>query len=207
MENLGAIKKIDPSDWATLIVPVLKPSGEVRLCGDYKVTPNPALEELSYPMPKAEELFDRVNGGKIFTKLDLSNAYMQLPLTEEGSKLTALNTHKGLYAVLRMPFGITSASGIFQKRMYQLLQGCEMTACNIDDILVAGKDEADHLRNLERVLKVLTEHGFRLKKAKCQVVAFGRIPRSSNRRFRYQTARSKAKRYQKCSKTNKRPRD
>ena len=63
LESLGVLEKVDFSDWATPIVPVLKPDGTVRICADYKVTLNPILAVPEYPMPRAEELFTQVNGG------------------------------------------------------------------------------------------------------------------------------------------------
>ena len=60
------------------VVPVMKPDGSVRICGDYKVTRNPYLQVPKHPIPKAEECFHAVNGGKKFTKLDLAQAYNQI---------------------------------------------------------------------------------------------------------------------------------
>ena len=84
LEGIGVLQKVEFSDWATPIVPVLKPDGTVRICGDYKVTINPALDVPEYPMPMAEELFMQLNGGQSFFKLDLSSAYQQVLLDEES---------------------------------------------------------------------------------------------------------------------------
>ena len=73
LQRIGVLKKVEFSDWATPIVPVLKPDGTVRICGDYKVTINPVLDVPEYPMPMAEELFTQLNGGEKFSKLDLSS--------------------------------------------------------------------------------------------------------------------------------------
>ena len=75
LEKLGVLEKVEFSDWTTPIVPILKPDGSVRICGDYKVTINPFLDVQEYPMPTAEELFTQLNGGETFSKLDLSSAY------------------------------------------------------------------------------------------------------------------------------------
>ena len=64
LERIGVLEKVEFSDWATPIVPVLKPDGTVRICGDYKVTINPALDVPEYPMPMAEESFTQLNGGE-----------------------------------------------------------------------------------------------------------------------------------------------
>ena len=78
LENLGVIEKINHSDWAAPIVPVPKSDSSIRICGDYKVTVNPVLQVDQYPVPKPEDLFSTLAGGKTFSKLDLSHAYQQV---------------------------------------------------------------------------------------------------------------------------------
>lgn len=93
----GILKPMKFSDWATPIVVVRKPDDTVRLCGDYKVTVNPQLETEFYPIPSAEQLMESLNKGKYFTKLDLKDAYLQIPLAESTKKLLTINTHLGLF--------------------------------------------------------------------------------------------------------------
>ena len=93
LERIGVLEKVEFSDWATPIVPVLKPDGTVRICGNYKVTINPALDVPEYPMPTAEELFTQRNGGQSFSKLDLSSAYQQVLLDEKSRQYVMINTH------------------------------------------------------------------------------------------------------------------
>lgn len=121
---------------------------------------NSALHVDQYPLPIPEELFATLAGGKQFTKLDLSNAYQQLPLDNESRKMCTINTHRGLYQYTRLPFGIASAPAIFQKLMDSVLQGMSRTVCYIDDILVTGGSEEEHLRNLELVLERLKTHAW-----------------------------------------------
>ena len=102
-------------------------------------------------------------GGNKFTKLDMSQAYQQLELEESSKKFTTINTHKGLYQYNRLPFGASSAPGIFQRTMENLLQGIPDVVVRIDDILVSGKDELNHLANLEKVLSRLSSAGLRLR--------------------------------------------
>ena len=78
-----------------------------------------------------------------------------------------INTHRGLFRYTRLPYGVSSAPGLFQKAMEQLLRGIPGVAVYIDDILVTGSTEADHLRSLEEVLKHLNSAGLRAKKHKC----------------------------------------
>ena len=103
-----------------------------------------------------------------FSVLDLFQAYQQLLLDEELKAYTTINTHKGLYQYVRLPFGIASAPAIFQKTMDVLLQGIPHVLCYIDNILVTGVDDTEHLRNLEKVLQRLGHYGLRVKKSKCE---------------------------------------
>ena len=123
LESLGIISPVKFSKWAAPIVPVVKKNGTVRICGDYKVTANRATLTESYPLPLVNELMTDLAGGKYFTKLDLSQAYLQLPLDHESSELLAINTHKGLFKYNRLPFGVSSAPAIFQRSMETLLWG------------------------------------------------------------------------------------
>ena len=75
----GVIEPIEMSEWAAPIVPVLKKDGSIRICGDYKITVNQASKVDSYPLPKIDDLFASLAGGKTFSKLDLANAYQQIP--------------------------------------------------------------------------------------------------------------------------------
>ena len=79
-----------------------------------------------------------------------------------------INTHRGLFCYKRLPFGIASSSAIFQQSIDVILQGLDQVACIQDDILLTGKDDDDHLRNLEVVLTRLKECGLRLKLNKCK---------------------------------------
>ena len=78
LEKSGVITKVVHSDWAAPIVPVPKKNGKFRICGDYKVTINQALEVDQYPLHKPDDLFATLAGGNKFSKLDLSQAYQQL---------------------------------------------------------------------------------------------------------------------------------
>jgi len=97
----------------------------VRICGDYKITVNQAAKTESYPLPKIEDIFASLAGGKCFSKLDLTNAYNQIELEEESKKLLTINTSKGLYLYKRQPFGVSSAPAIFQRTMETIIQGIE----------------------------------------------------------------------------------
>ena len=167
LEQEGIIKKVPYSEWAAPIVPVPKQDGNIRLCGDYKVTINPNLDIEQYPLPNPQDIFASLSQGKHFTKLDLTHAYQQMLLDDSSLKYVTVNTHQGLYQYQRLPFGVSSAPAIFQRAMDTILQGLSGVACYLDDILITGADEDQHLRTLEEVLKRLKQAGVRVKRSKC----------------------------------------
>ena len=113
LQQTGIIEPIERSDWAAPIVPVVKKDGSVRICGDYRLTVNRAAKPDTYPLPRVDDIFASLSGGKTFSKLDLANAYQQIPLEQQSKQLVTINTHKGLYCYNRLPFGISAAPLIF----------------------------------------------------------------------------------------------
>ncbi|XP_058816012.1 uncharacterized protein K02A2.6-like [Topomyia yanbarensis] len=99
MEENGILVKVNPSEWATPVVPVMKSANKVRLCGVFMAR------------------------GKKFTKLDLAQAYLQMQVRPENQALLTLNTHLGLYQPTRLMYGVASAPAIFQREISQILQG------------------------------------------------------------------------------------
>ena len=83
------------ADWAAPIVHVVKTDDSIRLCGDYKVTVNQIAKLDKYPIPRIDDLFLSLEGGKTFSKLDLAHAYQQIPLDNDSKKFTTINTAKG----------------------------------------------------------------------------------------------------------------
>ena len=157
------------SKWAAPIVPVLKPDRKsIRICGDYKLTANKASRLEQYPLPKVEDLFSTLAGGITFTKLDMSQAYQQLVLDDDSKEIVTINTHKGLFSYQRLPFGVSSAPGIFQRTMETILAGVPRVLVYLDDILVTGASQEEHMSNLKEVLSRLQEAGLRLRKDKCE---------------------------------------
>ena len=168
LQNEGILNKVEWSEWATPIVPVPKKDGSVRLCGDYKVTVNPELQAEQYPLPRIEDIFANLAGGQKFSKIDLRQAYHQLEMEEDSKKYLTINTHMGLFQYNRLVFGITSAPAIWQRTIDQVLEGTSGTSCILDDMIITGKNDEEHLANLEEVLRRLQVHGLRANKAKCE---------------------------------------
>ena len=92
---------------------------------------------------------------------------MQLQLEEESRKYVIVNTHRGLFEYTRLPFGVASAPALFQKTMDTILQDLPGVKCYLDDLLITGATDAQHLKNLVSVLRRLQFEGMHLKKFKC----------------------------------------
>ena len=101
----------------------------------------------------------------------MSQAYQQLCLEEESQKFVAINTSKGLFHYNRLPLGISAATRIFQKVIENLLQKIANVVVYLDNILITGSSEEQHLTNLSEVLKWLQQAGLQLKKDKCEFLA------------------------------------
>ena len=169
LQEEGTIESVEMAEWAAPIVPVLKHDKKhVRICGDFRMTVNPVSKLDKYPIPKVADPFSCLSKGKLFTKLDLSQAYQQLPLEDGSKQYVVINTHRGLFRYTRLPFGISSAPGIFQRVIERLLQGVKGVAVYLDDILITGSTESEHLKTLDEVLSRLDKAGLRVRKDKCE---------------------------------------
>ncbi|KAL0882706.1 hypothetical protein ABMA27_001129 [Loxostege sticticalis] len=167
LEAEGTISRVEHSEYGTPIVPVIKRNGDIRICGDYKVTINPKLKRGHYPLPRIEELFAVLSGGKEFTKIDLANAYQQTILTEDSQPCTAITTHIGTFVYRRTPFGLSCIPEKFQKLMEETLRGVPSTVVFLDDICCTGIDRVSHLNNLRQILGRFKEMGLTVKLEKC----------------------------------------
>ncbi|XP_037576521.2 uncharacterized protein K02A2.6-like [Dermacentor silvarum] len=159
VEN-GILKPVPHSEWAAPVVPVVKRNGSIRLCGDFKVTVNQACLTAQYPLPRVDDILATLNGGEVFTTIDLRDAYNQLPLDEESQLLTTVNTQKGLFCFTRLPFGVSSAPALFQSRMEAILQGLPGVQVYLDDVIVAEKK--NDCATLRKVLERFQQSGVRL---------------------------------------------
>ena len=99
--------------------------------------------------------------------MDISQAYQQLVLGDKSRKYVVINTQCGLFLYNRLPFGVSSAPGIFQRVVESILNGIPGVVVYIDDNLITAKSESEHLSVLDEVLKRIEESGLRFKKNKC----------------------------------------
>ena len=178
----GTLEPVEMADWAAPIVPVVKQDRwSVQICGDFRQTVNPVAKLDQYPIPKIEDLLTTLVKGKVFTKIDLSNAYQQLSLDEASKQYMVVNTHKGLFRYTRLPFEISSAPAIFQRVIESLIQGIPGVFVYLDDILITGEPEEAHLSALSEVLARLEKVGLRAEVKVCIYDVSHHLPGSMNR--------------------------
>jgi hypothetical protein len=145
------LEKTDHCEWATSVVIIPKKNSKaVRICGDFRSTVNQAINVNRYPFSTVQDLFSQLSGVQKFTKRDLLRAYEKAEVNLEQQKLLTLNTHKGLYRINRLLYGISSAPAIFQKIMDIVLKGVDTCRCLLDDIIISGATDFEHLQTLEK---------------------------------------------------------
>ena len=166
MEAQGVISKVDsPTDWCAPMVVVPKTDGKVRLCVDLTKL-NESVKKEKYAMASVEHILAQLTGASVFSKIDANSGFYQVNISEE-SRLTTFITRFGRFCYNRLPFGITSAPEHFQKRMSQLLDDATGSICIVDDVLIYGKDQAEHDKNLHNVLQKIHSAGLTLNEKKC----------------------------------------
>ena len=135
MEESGIIEP-SRSEWASPIVVARKKDGGIRLCVDYrKLSASTPMD--AYPMPRTDELLDKLGNAKYITTLDLARGYWQVPMAEKDRPKTAFITPNGLYQFRVMPFGLNGAPATFQRMMDQVIRGLESFSGDyLDDIAI-----------------------------------------------------------------------
>lgn len=125
MERLKVIcKVVEPTEWFSPMVVVEKSGGDVRLCLD-PLDLNKAIKRQHYQVPTAPEMFSRVGKAKLFSTLDATCGFLQVPLTEESSNFTTFATPFGRNRFLRLPLGTCSAPEVYEQMMVQLFGDLE----------------------------------------------------------------------------------
>jgi hypothetical protein len=141
------------SPWGSPALFVDKRDGTIRLCVDYRKL-NEVTIKNKYPLPKIEDLFDQLNGAKVFSKIDLCTGYHQLKVRESDIPKTAFTTRYGLFKYTVMSFGLTNAPAYFMNLMNKVFMKFldKFVVVFIDDILVYSKMEEEHAEHLRLVL-------------------------------------------------------
>ena len=169
LEKRGFIQKIEnPTDFINNLVINEKKDGSIRLCLDPKRLNEQIMRE-RFEIPTFEQVAASLGGSKVFTILDQKDSYWQVELDEESAPLTTFSTPFGRYFFKRMPFGITSAAEVLQKKTFQVFGDIPHVSIIADDMLIATKTEGEHDVVLRKVLKRAIDNGVKFKLSKTQL--------------------------------------
>ena len=153
--------------WASPIHAVPKQDGSWRVCGDFKLL-NSLTSFDKYPLPNLRNFNSKMAGCKLFSKIDLKRAYHQIPIVEEDQIKTTINTTLGLFKFLRIPFGLKNAGAVFQRNIDLILRPLSaFVFIYMDDVVVFSRTCDDHLKHLQKLFQVLSNHNILVNKEKC----------------------------------------
>ena len=140
------------------------------MCIDYRMLNQQTVSD-SFPLPRIDELLQRLDGSCVFSKLDLRDGYHQIPMKPSDTAKTAFTCRYGTFEFLVMPFGLSNAPSTFQRMMnvlfFELLDAG--VVCYLDDLLIYSKTIRDHVLLLNRVFSILAQNKLFLKDSKCHL--------------------------------------
>ncbi|CAC5397951.1 unnamed protein product [Mytilus coruscus] len=174
VERQVLIPVTEPSKWVSQMAVVRKPNGKLRICIDPQPL-NTALMREHYKLPTLDDVLPKLANAKIFSRLDVREAYWHVKLDKESSDLTTMITPFGRYRWARLPFGLKVSSEIFQRKLTEALGDIEGVFTIADDIIVAGcgrtNEEAliDNDRKLKKLFQRCNDHNILLNEEKKEV--------------------------------------
>ncbi|GJR68091.1 putative reverse transcriptase domain-containing protein [Tanacetum coccineum] len=157
------------SPWGAPVLFVKKKDGSFRMCIDYREL-NKLTVKNRYPLLRIDDLFDQLQGSRVYSKIDLRSGYHQLRVREEDIPKTAFRTRYGHYEFQVMPFGLTNAPTIFMDLMNQVCKPYldKFMIVFINDILIYSKSEEEHAEHLKLILELLKKEKLYAKFSKCE---------------------------------------
>lgn len=140
-----------------------------RMVIDYSQTINKFTMLDAYPLPKIEELISRISKYKVFSRIDLKNAYHQVPIIDSEKHYTAFEADGKLYQFRRVPFGVTNGVACFQRTIDAIIEMEQLkdTFPYLDDVTIGGSDQLHHDENLEKFLATAKKYNLTLNQGKC----------------------------------------
>jgi len=146
----------------------VKEPDKLRGVVDYRAL-NLITKKNSTPLPRTDEMFDRIGEARIFSKMDLKTGFHQIRVRPEDVEKTAFNTKYGQFEYLVLPMGLCNAPATFQSLMNSIFHDCmdEFIVVYMDDLLIFSKDKESHYKHLEIVMSRLEEHELYVSPKKC----------------------------------------
>ncbi|CAL3966035.1 unnamed protein product [Diplocarpon coronariae] len=161
LENLhkGFIEA-SSSPQAAPILFVRKADGSLRLCVDYRKL-NALTKKDPYPIPLIDEMMARISKARVFTKIDIQQAFHRIRMSADAEDLTTFRTRYGTYKYKVLPFGLTNGPATFQRFINDILLEHLDDFCSayLDDILIYSENSLDHEIHVKKILGILQRHG------------------------------------------------
>ncbi|GKF24951.1 putative reverse transcriptase domain-containing protein [Tanacetum coccineum] len=156
------------SPWGAPVLFVKKKDGSFRMCINYRKLNKLTLKN-RYPLPRIDNLFDQLQGSRVYSKIDLRSGYHQLRVREEDIPKMVFRTRYGHYEFQVMPFGLTNAPTVFMDLMNRVckLYLDRFVIVFIDDIPIYSKSEEEHEEHLKLILELLKKEELYAKFSKC----------------------------------------
>ena len=167
MFDRGVIQR-SQSPWASPILLADKKNGKVRFCVDYRKLNDNTIKD-SYPLPKMDDIIAALGKATFMSSVDLTDAFWSIRVKKEDREKTAFTSKGGLWEFISMPFGLTNAPATQQRFIEDVLQGLLWQCCfaYIDDILCFSPSFDQHMEDLEKIFKRLTENNLKVQPPKC----------------------------------------
>ena len=154
------------SSWSAPIIVVSKGDRGKCLVIDYRAL-NKVTRKFTWPMPKVEDIFSKLNGATYFMTLDLHTGYHHIPLDRSSIPKTAFNSPFRKYEYVKVPFGLAQAPAYFQELMTGILKDFSFTIAYLDNIIIFSKTPQEHLSHIRMVFEKLKSANLSMKKSKC----------------------------------------
>ncbi len=169
IQELLENKSIQPSrsPYGAPVLFVQKKDGTLRMCIDYRALNKITIHD-KYPLPRTDELLDKVKGANLFSSLDLTSGYHQIRIHPDDVPKTAFTAAGEHYEFKVLPFGLTNAPATFQRCMNHLFKQLPFVAVYLDDILIFSKTAEEHLDHLRQVLQIIKDNHLFCKLKKCE---------------------------------------
>ena len=155
------------SPYGSPVIFVQKKDGSLRMCIDYRAVNKLTVKD-KYPLPRIDDLVDRLKDARFFSSLDLQSGYHQIRIADQDIEKTAFRTHEGLYEFMVLPFGLTNAPAAFQREMKVMFDSLPFVLVYLDDILIYSKTAEEHKLHLREALQLLRDNKLYAKLKKCE---------------------------------------
>ena len=166
IHRLGVIEE-SQSPWASPVLLVPKKDGTQRFCTDFRRL-NAVTKSDVFPLPRIDDIMDKLGSCQFFTSIDLKHAFWQIPMKPEDREKTAFICGYKLWQYRQMAFGLKNSPATFQRCISKAIGENDYSLAYLDDIIIFSAAVEEHLKHIESILKSLARHNLNAKIKKCE---------------------------------------